>query len=225
MAKQKYSFFTRLFDHKMWFYDFVKFTGCLPVIVDLRIKKIIFAKNKKRLLSGKYIISSNHMSYSDPIIVSNAFWTRRVGFVATQELFQKKIWDIAFRGFGCIPVDKDNPTLQTFKAVKERLERGHIVCVFPEGQVRRDENIQAFKSGVVMMAIMADADILPVYLVKRKKRIHRQKVVIGDKINYKEYVKGPIATMEEIENITRVLQTREKELEDKYLEMIKEKKK
>ena len=71
MAKGKYNIFTKLFDYKMWFYDFVKFTGALPVIVDLRVKKIYLAKNKKKILRGKYIISSNHMSYSDPIIVSN----------------------------------------------------------------------------------------------------------------------------------------------------------
>ena len=208
--------FAKLFDPKKWFYDFVKFTGSLPVLIDLRMKRI-FLNKKRETLKGKYIISSNHMSYSDPVIISAAFWERRVGFVATSELFTIKFWSAFFKAVGCIPIDKTNPSLQTFKAVKENLDRGHITCVFPEGTVTRDESIKTFKSGIVMMATIADADILPVYLAKRKKRIHRQVCVIGEKINYKDYVSGSFPTMSEIETITNVLASKEKELEEYYL--------
>lgn len=206
----------KLFDPKKWFYDFVKFTGSIPVIIDLRMKRM-YIKKERGILKGKYIISSNHMSYSDPVIISAAFWERRVGFVATSELFESKFWSVFFKGVGCIPINKTNPSLQTFKEVKNNLDRGHITCVFPEGTVTRDESINTFKSGIVMMATIADADILPVYLAKRKKRIHRQVCVIGEKINYKDYVSGSFPTMSEIETITNVLLEKEKELENYYL--------
>lgn len=221
--KKKIPFFLRLFDPKMFFYDFVKFTGALPVLADLRVKKIYAAgKKPKGIFRGKYIISSNHMSYSDPIILSDVFWQRRVGFVATNEFFRNPFWDKFFRGVGCIPVDKKNPSLATFKAVVERLDRGHVVCVFPEGEVTRTENMGAFKSGVVMMAVMAKAEILPVFLVKRKNRFKRQIAVIGEKIDYRKYIEGRMPTVDDLNAVTGLLVEKERALEELYKSTIKE---
>lgn len=216
MKEKKYNKFVKTFDPKMWFHDFVKFTGGLPVLIDLRLKRIYLNKKQKGLFKGKYIISSNHASFIDPIIIMNAFWTRRVCFVATKSFFEKKLWNLVFRGFGCIEIDKNNPTLKTFNEVKDKLARGHTVCIFPEGEVTNDEEIHALKSGIVMMAIMADAPILPIYIVKRKRRIRRQIVMIGEKINYKDYLKGSLPTMEEINNISNILLEKERELKNKY---------
>lgn len=213
----------QVFDYRMWFHDFVKITGCLPVLIDLRIKNVFLNKKTKGWYKGKYLISSNHSTYSDPIIILNAMWRRRVGFVATKNFFKGKFLKAMFRGFGCIPVDKQNPTLQTFNDVKDMLNRGHLVCVFPEGEVTKDEEVHAFKAGIVMMAVMSEADILPVYIVKRENRFKRQIVMIGEKINYKEYVKGVIPTMDEIKFISELLLTKEKELKDNYIKRFKEK--
>lgn len=220
---KKYNKFVQTFDPKMWFHDFVKLTGGLPVLVDLRIKKIFLNKKPKGFYKGKYIISANHASFIDPIIIMNAFWMRRVCFVATQDFFEKKIWNIVFRGFGCISINKNNPTLKTFNEVKEKLARGHLVSIFPEGEVTHDKELHALKSGIVMMAIMADSPILPIYIVKREKRIRRQVVIFGEKINYKDYVEGLMPTMDEINNISNLLLEKELELKNKYECLNKEK--
>ena len=218
---KKYNKLIQIFDPKMWFHDFVKYTGCLPVLIDLRLKRIYLNQKQKGLFREKYIISSNHASFIDPIIIMNAFWTRRVCFVATQDFFEKKFWKVVFKGFGCIAINKNNPTLKTFNEVKDKLARGHTVCIFPEGEVTSDSEIHALKSGIVMMAIMSEAPILPIYIGKREKRIHRQEVVIGEKINYKDYVKGTIPTMDEINTLSKVLLEKENELKDKYLKRLK----
>ena len=225
MKDKKYNKFVQTFDPKMWFHDFVKFTGGLPVLIDLRIKKIFLNNKTKGFYKGKYIISANHASFIDPIIIMNAFWMRRVCFVATQDFFEKKFWSLVFRGFGCIAINKNNPTLKTFNGVKEKLARGHLVSVFPEGEVTHDSEIHALKSGIVMMAVMADAPILPIYIVKREKRIKRQVVMIGDKINYKDYVAGIMPTMAEIDTISNLLLEKENELKNKYVSLVKEDKK
>lgn len=205
----------QIFDPKMIFYDFVKFTLALPVVIDLRIKKI-FAGQKKHIFRGRYILSSNHISYEDPVILSATFWKRRVGFVATSDLFSKKIWNWFFRNVGCIPIDKENPSLQTFKAVSRFIDRGHVVGVFPEGTVSSTSNMNTFKSGIVIMSILSDADILPVYIVKRKNRLQRQVVVIGEKIKCSKYIKGDYPTMDEIQLLTNILAEKEKELSNLY---------
>jgi len=215
--------FQKIFDYKCIVYDILKLTGVIPVLLDLRLKKIyISGKRPKDFPNGKFIVSSNHMSYEDPVIISNVFWQRRIGFVATSELFNTKTKNFFFKAFGCIPIDKSNPKIATFKEVEERLKRGHLVGVFPEGIVSNDDNMKTFKSGIVMMAVMAEAPILPIYIGRRTSRLHRQVAIIGEKIDYKDFVKGPFPTMDELENITRILAQKEYELEIKYLEIQKE---
>ena len=61
--KKKVPWIVRLFDPRMWFYDFVKWTGALIVSLDLRVKRIYAGDRKKSSFRGRYIVSSNHMSY------------------------------------------------------------------------------------------------------------------------------------------------------------------
>lgn len=218
--KPQMNLFCRMFDPHMWFFDFVKWTGAIPLICVLRTKKIyINGKKPKRLKRGKYIIASNHISFLDPIVVSTAFPTRRVGYVATKELIDKNRW--FFKGIGCIEIDKENPTVETFKEVEKRLYRGHPVCVFPEGRISRNEEMRTFKTGIIMMAAMAEADIVPIYLGKRKTFKQRKVAIIGDKIEHKSLFKGPFPTMDEMKEAALYLEEKEKELESKYMELYK----
>lgn len=205
----------KIFDPKMILYDLLKWSGGLAAIIDLRLKTIFVTKKKpKDVFKGKYLISSNHMSFEDPVIISVAYWMRRVGFVATSELFNTKGKRFFFKNIvGCIEVNKQNVSMKTFKDVKERLDRGHIVCVFPEGTVDAEsEEHKTFKSGIVMMAIMSDADIIPTYVEKRKNRWRRQKVYIGERIKISEHIKNPIPTIDDICNLTNYIQQKEAEL-------------
>lgn len=214
MKKDKAPLFTRLFDPRMWLYDLFKITGSWPMLLDLRVKRIFVNPATKRgRLRGKYLVASNHVSYIDPVILFCAFFWRRVSFVAVDELFNHKFLGFVLKSVGCIPISKENVSLNTFKQIEKQLYRGHVVGIFPEGAVAQDDNIQAFKSGVVMMAVMSGADILPTYIVKRENRWRRQQVLIGEKIILKEHISSEFPTMDEIENLTALLKERELELE------------
>ena len=214
MKKDKAPLIVRLFDPRMWLYDLFKITGSLPILVDLRLRRVFVNPQTKRgRLKGKYLIAANHASYIDPVILFNAFWWRRVSFVAVDELFKQKFWGPFLKAVGCIPISKENVSLETFKRVESSLYRGHVVGIFPEGTVSRDDSLHAFKSGVVMMAVMSGADVLPTYIVKRTNRWRRQEVIIGEKIILKEHISSEFPTMEEIENLTQLLHERELELE------------
>ena len=205
---------TRLFDHKMWAWDFVRITGFIPILCWFRLKRIFVTstgRRKRGMLRGKYLVASNHMSFIDPGIMLCAFWGRRLNFVATDDLFKSKQGGF-FKWLGLIPVNKQNVSVETFKRVQETLYRGHIVGVFPEGSVH-GEGVKTFKSGIVMMAVMSGADIVPMYISKRTNAWHRQVVLIGEKIILKEHVSSEFPTMEEIENLTQLLIERELQLE------------
>lgn len=219
---KKRSLFLRIFDYKMFLYDFARILALWSMVLYLRPKRIYSGgKRPKKAYRGSYIISANHTGFMDPVIVMGGFWMRRVCFLATKDLYKNKFATVLLNGAGCIQIDKDNPSVDSFKKIANCLNRGHIACVFPGGTIAHEEgdDIGVFKSGIVMMAIMAETEILPVYLPERKSLLRRQKIIYGDRVNYKDYVKGLFPSMDDIEKITQVLLEKEIELKNKYLEL------
>lgn len=222
---KKRSKFTQIFDPKMWLYDFVKITGGWPAVLDQRVKKIFLDdKNHKGWYRGRFIVVANHRSYMDPLILTNLFWKRRILFIATKEIFKKKFANRFFNRVGLIKIDRDNVAVETFKKAKEVLDRGHIVGIFPESHVQNQDEIRKFAPGTVMMSVICDAPILPIYIAGRKKRKNRQVIIIGNRIDYKQYTDGKFPTMQQINQITEIIQQEEIKLKEKYDLWIKDKK-
>ena len=64
-----------------------------------------------------------------------------------------------------------------------------------------------------MMALKGDAPIVPVFIKKKPKLGSRLVIAIGEPINVKDYTKGAMPTIEEIEDISNKLREQELELE------------
>lgn len=208
--------FLQIFDIKMFIYDLLKFIAVPSVLIYNRLKRVYVDKSiKKDLRKKAYIVTCNHTSYMDVLVISNTFWTRRIRYVATKELFESKVRNFCFKLFKCIPIDKDNVSMKTFKEIKKTIDNGHLIGVFPEGTIEREGEITQFKSGVVLMAIMAKAPIVPMYMEKRTKWYKRQRVVVGEMVNVFDYIKSPIPTMEEINSVAKMLFEKEQELKNK----------
>ena len=92
-----------------------------------------------------------------------------------------------------------------------RLKEEKTVVIFPEGTVNRgEEELQSYKTGVILMAHISQKPILPMYIAKINRWYNRRVVVIGEPIDVREMC-GKIPSMEEIEKAGAYL--REKELE------------
>lgn len=219
MEKKQRNWFLRTFDIKMWFYDFVKWTA-FPFLWLLLRTKLIYINDKKPkgLRKGKFIIASNHVSGLDPFIAASAVLSRRVGWVARETMF-KKPYGWFFKAISVIKIDSDKLSTKTFRNVDNILYRGHVVCMFPEGSIEEEEKLQSFKSGVMMMAFLSKADILPIYIAKRKTFIQRKVVVIGERLRYQDLFKSSSPNMNEINQASLLLMEKEKELANKYQEI------
>lgn len=203
----------KIFDIKMFFYDLVQVTTFIPSTVFFRMKNLYeCGKKPKDFFDGDYIIASNHATNMDPMILSYSCWFRRIRYIATSFMFKKNLLGLILRMARCIPVDKENVSMKTFKDVKNAFKEKHSVCVFPEGEVAHDGVLKVYKQGAVMMAVSAGVQILPVCILKRKNIFQRQRVVYGNKISISDYCEGPFPTMDEIEKITQILMEKEKEL-------------
>ena len=205
-----------------FWYDFVKITGAIPAMIWIRPRVIHIGQKCPK---DGVLISSNHPTFFDPIILLTSFPWRRLHSLATKELYKNsKILTFMFDQMHCIQVDKENFSMVTFHAVVDRLKNGNAVVIFPEGQVNKTEGkeIQAFKSGAILMAHRAGAPILPVYIAPRGKWYRSQPVVIGEPFDVRSAV-GPIPTMEQMDKVSA--QLREKELELKHFYEVRKNKK
>ena len=181
-----------------------------------------FGKPNKK---GALLVSSNHHTMIDPIIIQTAFPSRRLHSIATKDLFDTPIKAFFFRTVHCIKIDKDNFSLASFHDVVERLDEKRLVLIFPEGGVhaKGGSEIQAFKSGVVLMAHKSHAPIIPLYVVRREKWYHRQHIVMGQAVDVREQL-GLIPTMDKIAAVTDLLREKEVELRTYYEQSVLKKK-
>lgn len=192
-----------------FWYDFVKVTGLIPGLIWIRPKVIHVGRKCPK---GGVLISPNHPTFLDPITILTAFPWRRPHCLVTKDLYKNRLMTFFLRQMHCIQVDKDNFSMASFHETVDCLKNGRAVVIFPEGQVNQGDGreVQAFKSGAILMAHRSGAPILPVYIVKREKWYQFQRVVIGEPFDIKAAV-GPIPTMEQMNRVTE--QLREKELE------------
>lgn len=204
-----------IFDLRYIFYDFVKITGVIPIMLFLRLKFHFFGKKKKELLNEPVIIVSNHITYTDIIVLLATFWNRRVSFIAKDELFEPFIGNIFFKAVKAISIQNHNIELRTFKKAQKEIERGHLVALFPEGHVKNQVGLDTFKSGAVLLSLMCDVPIVNVYIQEKKHWWNRQHIMFGNKTYAKDYIKNENPTIDEIEEVTQILYNHECELQNK----------
>ena len=209
-----------------FFYNFVKITGAPTALLWARQKVYHVSDGKlikRKRIKGRVLICSNHVGFTDPLLLNCVFWYRRVFFLAMQELFNTKLKSFFFNAVKCIPVDRSNFSMATFHAVTDRLKSDKAVLIFPEGQVNENRSeILAFKSGAVLMATTSDAPLLPVYIVKREKWYQRYVVLIGDPISFTE-VYGARPSMQNMREASEHMHAKEEELMRYYNEHIAKK--
>lgn len=189
----------KLFSFKYLMQDFVRITGAIPLLLAYRPKRLYISKAAKKKIKGGALLASNHIGYFDSMCLMGAVWYRRHHFVASTELFERRITKFWFSKVClCLPIEKDKPDMVNIKNIISHVNAGELVTVFPEGHVNQDDNaesISKFKSGIALMAIMSGKPIVPIYIQKRKSVFRRLRVAIGEPIyvDQEAHKKAPLA--------------------------------
>lgn len=202
---------SKLFAFKNIVYDIVKLTAFIPTLIMYRPKYIYSSKAARKRIRGGAIVIANHHGFFDPIYLMTAIWYRRHHFVCLKQFFERKSawW---FKRFGCIPIDKDNLDMESFRNIVAHLNAGEIVSMFPEGHVSDgSDRIDVFKSGVVLMAVRSRKPIIPVYIKPRKHWYNRCVFAIGEAVDVNSL--GQKQTFSQIDAFAEKLRDKEKELE------------
>lgn len=109
--------------------------------------------------SGGVLILANHLADVDPIIVQVAC-PRPIHFMAKSELFAMPVLGSILRQFKAFPVKRGEPDRGSIKRAIQLLRMGEVVCVFPEGQLSEDGELQELKPGIALLARMAECEVI-----------------------------------------------------------------
>lgn len=116
---------------------------------------------------GPFILSPNHYSEIDPIVMGVVVWKLRRAprFLAKASLFRVPGLGWLMRFTGQIPVERESgPRVgEPLKAATLLVERGQGVIVYPEGTLTKDPDLWPMvgKSGAVRMALEQGIPLYP----------------------------------------------------------------
>jgi acyl-[acyl-carrier-protein]-phospholipid O-acyltransferase/long-chain-fatty-acid--[acyl-carrier-protein] ligase len=125
--------------------------------------RIVGADNIPR--KGGALIVSNHVSYADAILIGCAT-PRFIRFLMWQPLYESKWLNPFCRLLYAIPIPQHSKeSLRALRNARTELEKGSLVCIFPEGEITRTSHVKPFERGVdVITRGMDSAPVIPVYL-------------------------------------------------------------
>jgi long-chain acyl-CoA synthetase len=115
--------------------------------------------------TGAYIISSNHQSYLDPLILASilpADVFMRAFAVGTSDIFGKGFMRRVARSIKVMVLDPDANLVPAMRAGAFGLRQGMALVLYPEGERSIDGMPRIFKKGAAILSIHLQVPIVPV---------------------------------------------------------------
>ncbi len=117
---------------------------------------------------GPCLLTCNHVSYVDWLLIAAAC-PRPVRFVMYHGFLRLPLVGVFFRDAKVIPIAPAHEGAQVLEAAFDRiaaaLEAGEVVCLFPEGKLTSDGNLNVFRTGLERIAARTPAPIVPMALI------------------------------------------------------------
>ena len=193
--------------------------------------KYRFHDREKMPLTGAVIITPNHYSNIDPVVIGVATWYlgRLPRFMAKASILRVPVVGWILRKSGQIPVERGGSTRSSdaLMAAKELVTKERALIVYPEGSLTRDPDIWPMrgKSGAVRLALELGIPVVPVahwgtqnLMARYSKKLnvfprHTVDVKVGDPVDLSEFAGKPLdnktltaATTKVMDAITALLE-------------------
>lgn len=116
---------------------------------------------------GAAVLVCNHVSYVDALVISAAC-PRPVRFVMDHRIFQTPVLGAIFRAMKTIPIAPEKEDAQrkerAFEDIAKALGEGDILCIFPEGKLTADGEMNSFKNGIMRVLATTPVPVVPMAL-------------------------------------------------------------
>jgi 1-acyl-sn-glycerol-3-phosphate acyltransferase len=132
--------------------------GILSLLCKIDCGEFVNAlKNNKPML-----VVFNHVNFLEvPILVTHSYPLYVSGLVKS-ETWNNPIFSFIFNTYKAIPIDRRGSFQESFKKVREAIEKGYFMCVSPEGTRSKDGVLGKGKAGIIQLALESNVPILPV---------------------------------------------------------------
>lgn len=160
---------------KMFFYNLLRY---IVIFLFHCYYDLKFEGKENLPKDGSNIFASNHRSMLDPVLIA---LPNRVpnSFMAKEELFQgKKAFVWLIKTFGAFPVSRGKGDTSAITMSVEKLEQGRNLVIFPEGTRSYDGKVGKGKTGVALIAALAQVPVIPVGINFEGKLKFRKKIVV-----------------------------------------------
>ena len=116
---------------------------------------------------GAAVLVCNHVSFVDALLIGGA-GRRPVRFVMYYKIYNLPVLNFIFRTAGTVPIAGRSEDLliydAAFKKIAEYLRNGEVVCIFPEGKLTTDGELNEFKNGIERIIEANPVPVIPLAL-------------------------------------------------------------
>ena len=148
-----------------WFYYIVKLIIRMILFLFTRYQ----VNGKENIPSqGPLLVVANHLNLADPPIVGVSL-TRRVRFMAKEELFRSRFSRYIITALGAFPVHRGRVDRAALRQAERILADGLALAMFPEATRSKNAQLQPVFPGSALIALRSGAPILPVGITGTEK--------------------------------------------------------
>lgn len=116
---------------------------------------------------GPLLLVANHVSFVDALLIGGAVM-RPARFVMYYKIFKIPVLSFIFRTAKAIPIagKREDPELMkiAFDKIDQELADGRVVCIFPEGAITHDGELQLFRGGMEKILERRPVPVVPIAL-------------------------------------------------------------
>ena len=116
---------------------------------------------------GAAVMVCNHVSYVDALLLAGAV-RRPIRFITFKPIYDIPVLNFVFRTGRAIPIAGRSVDAEAyemaFRAIREGLNDGNLLCIFPEGSLTRDGEIGPFRPGIERILAETPVPVIPVAL-------------------------------------------------------------
>ncbi len=133
---------------------------------------------------GPVLVVANHLNLADPPLLG-ASLSRKVIFMAKEELFRSRFSSYFMRSFNAFPVHRGQLDKEALHQADRVLAGGLVLAMFPEGSRSQNARLKPAFSGSALIALRSGVPILPIGITGTERikgvawLLHRPQIMVN----------------------------------------------